>query len=128
MSMSLNRPPLTLGLVTSVRGRVRNGDVCLRQIEAAFNKELVDSGFLRGAPFSWIHLIIQVGELSGPPTIRKANRRFGDLPVSIAIPMERLRGLSSKETCRVLAEGTSACLKAVGAKYHLAEVELRIDE
>jgi len=86
----IKKPPHNrkLGIVGIALTKAMNNP---REIEALtlvrdeVEKVITESGYLEGAPFSWVTLAIRYGLKNEPePTYQKINQRYGDLPLAIA--------------------------------------------
>jgi hypothetical protein len=104
-----------------------------RQNAAAANRvrdeleaEVINSGFLKDAPFSWIGLIIRYGLKDEEiPHYETVDRVDGELPMAIEIDVHWLLGASEEEMARVYRETTLRALVHAGEKYNLPVSRLK---
>lgn len=115
--MAIHREPVSVTYVSAVPGNVRHGWPCLDETSVRASQVVRELGLLDGMPFTWISIVITLGDRSSEPRVRRVNSRYRDLPVSIQVPMESLRRATRDETCRVMAHATSACILAVAERY-----------
>ena len=81
---------------------------------------MVQHGFLTGAPFEWIGLILRYGRYNAEvPELESINIKDGDLPVAIELDMEDLQGASKGEVRRQFREATLKAIVGVGRRYGL---------
>lgn len=113
------RPSVVLGAVGTIRGKARYSYPCLVEVGAAASKLVDEIGLLHGAPFSWIGIVITFGETRTKPVLRVPNRTYGDLPVSVAVPMSEVMRVSRETTCDVIARAVADCLVAAARKHRL---------
>src|SRR4029434_1340136 len=93
--MAHNRK-LVLSGVALTKARIpskQNADAANR-VRNELEDEMIRSGFLEGAPFKWIGLIIRYGLVDETePHYNKINQKYGDLPLAIEIDTHSLLGV-----------------------------------
>ena len=53
---------------------------------------LIESGYCEGAPFSWVTLSIRYGlKEESEPHYQAINKKYGDLPLAIEVPIEKMQ-------------------------------------
>ena len=91
-------------------------------------KELEQSGFLKGAPFDTVNLILVFGGAWGEPELGRIVAKHSELSASIELPKQELTRLSVDELVPLFSQATLSVLRAVGARYSLDEVEWNLPE
>lgn len=109
------------GIVDLVKGRVKNLGKTGHQDYV--ENLIIQSNFLKDAPFRWVGLIYWFGEKNETkPTYKHINKKYGDLPISIELKMEVLSA-ADKKSVEVLSQimliGALDALIDVGRKYDL---------
>ncbi len=88
---------------------------------------LIDSNFYDNAPFSWITLSLRYGlKDDDQPKIGRVNKKYGDLPLSIEIDVNRMRDSDLNGLCFIFREATLKSLIYVADKYRCPSVNLKI--
>jgi hypothetical protein len=112
---------LVLGAVALVPGRVRHSASAATEVRDEVEAMMVQHGFLTGAPFEWIGLILRYGHYNAEaPELESINVKDGDLPVSIELDMHELQGVSKEQVRRQFREATLKAIVEVGKKYGLS--------
>ncbi|MGF1751950.1 Imm39 family immunity protein [Vibrio cionasavignyae] len=87
---------------------------------------IINSGFLIGAPFIWIGLILRYGLVSADkPMYQKINEKHGDLPVSIELDTNELSSATKSELKRIMKKATLVALIDIANKYELKAEEFK---
>jgi predicted Zn-dependent protease with MMP-like domain len=82
--------------------------------------EMIRSGYLDGAPFQWVGLILRYGLVDeSEPHYERINAKHGDLPLAIEIDTHRLLDASGDELVRIFRKATLISLVHAGKKYGL---------
>lgn len=125
--MAHNRK-LVLGTVALVKVRLNAKVVgaAADKVRNELEHEILESGFLEGAPFKWVGLIIREGLIDeAKPHFQRINQRHGDLPLAIEIDTHRLLGASEDEAAAVFRKATLLALVSAGERYKLPTERLR---
>lgn len=81
---------------------------------------ILGAGFFAGAPFTWVGLIIRYGSVTQTdPEYDRIDKKDGELPIAIELPMERLQKMGREELKRTFMLATLDALVHVGKKYSL---------
>lgn len=126
--MAHNRK-LVLSAVALVKVRLNAKAVAAagNRVRDELEQEIIESGFLEGAPFKWVGLIIREGLVDETkPHFQRINQRHGDLPLAIEIDTHRLLGASEDEVAAVYRKATLLALVAAGERYKLPTERLRL--
>lgn len=119
--MAHNRK-LVLGCVALTMARVKPAKAVAtagNRVRDELENEIITSGYMDGAPFKWIGLIIREGlKDESVPHYGKIDPKDGELPLAIEINVHRLLGSSEDEIERVFRETTLKALVHAGEKYH----------
>ncbi len=119
--MAHNRK-LALSGVALTKARIppkQNGAAAIR-VRDELEQEIIQSGYLENAPFSWIGLIIRYGLVDETkPHYDKIDPKDGELPLAIEIDVHRLLGVSEDEMAAVYRKATLVALVHAGDKYGL---------
>ena len=90
------------------------------RVRDELEQEVIQSGFLSGAPFQWVGLVIREGLVDeAEPHYEKINAKHGDLPLAIEIDVHRLLGVSEVEMAAVYRKATLVALVHAGQRYQL---------
>lgn len=82
--------------------------------------EIVQSGYLDGAPFKWVGLLIRKGLVDEfEPHYEKINMKHGDLPLAIEIDTHRVLDVTEDEMVAVYRRAALIALVHAGEKYGL---------
>lgn len=96
------------------------------QVRDDLEREIIASGYLEGAPFTWVGLIIREGLVDGiVPCYERINAKHGDLPVAIEIDTHQLIGSSLSQAVAVYRRAALIALIHAGEKYSLEIERLR---
>jgi hypothetical protein len=88
---------------------------------------IVDTGFLRDAPFEWISLVFRYGlKNDEAPTYEHIDERYHDLPLVMELDTRELQHASKDELKRIFMRAALKTLVHVGGRYHLPTT--RIEE
>lgn len=113
---------LTLAKIRPARA---NGAAANR-VRDDLEREMIASGYLEGAPFKWVSLIIRYGLVDKPePSYGEINQKHGDLPLAIEVDVHSLLGASEDEMALVYRKATLTALIHAGEKYGLKNDALR---
>jgi Immunity protein 39 len=83
-------------------------------------KILVRTGYLDGAPFSWVTIAIRFGLRDAEvPTYQQINAKHGDLPLAIEVDAHRLLGASLDDLTLVFVAAAAKALVHAGLRYGL---------
>lgn len=83
-------------------------------------REMVESGYLAGAPFKWIGLTIRYGLVEELyPRYSRICKSDGELPLVTEIDTHELLGASLEKVIRVFRSATLRALVHAGKKYGL---------
>ena len=89
-------------------------------------REMIESGYLDGAPFKWIGLIVREGLVDeSAPHYQVIDRSDGELPLAIELDTHRLLGASLEEMTRVYRQTVLLALVHVAEKYGLKGDRMR---
>ncbi len=117
---------LVVGGVALVKQRLRNTIPALNSVRDEIEKILIESDFFRGAPFSWISLIIRYGlKNSVEPIYQRIDKKDGDLPISVEIDIHQLLNANADTIKKTFELAAVNALLHVAHKYHLPSEELK---
>ena len=121
-----------LGLTGIALTEKRNNPLNIRalsEVRDDIEKLLADSGYLENAPFHWVTIALRYGlKNDDVPGYQKIDTEFGDLPLSIEIDSNELRGASPEELKAMFSTAVLKALIHAGEKYNRPDnalVELR---
>ncbi|WMS87511.1 Imm39 family immunity protein [Pleionea litopenaei] len=98
----------------------------MKEIRDELELLIINSGFLIGAPFIWIGLILRYGLVSADkPKYQKINKKHGDLPVSIELDTNELSGANKSKLKRIMKKATLVALIDIANKYELKAEEFK---
>jgi hypothetical protein len=88
------------------------------------------AGLIEGMPYQWIGLDVRFSNRSCPPVVRRVNKRWGDLSVTIEVEMATIDRQPRHVVCRVIEVAVLQGLIAVAAQYDRATdpLEARLRE
>ena len=80
---------------------------------------MIESGYLEGAPFSWVTIAIRYGLKNDetPQYVGRINKRYGDLPLAIEVDTHELLGASLEEMRKLFKVAVLKALIHAGRKY-----------
>lgn len=125
--MAHNRK-LVIGGVALTKARVpaKPMAAAANRVRDELEEEVIRSGYLDGAPFRWVGLIIREGLVDETePHYEKINAKHGDLPLAIEIDVHRLLGVSEDEMATVYRKATLIALIHAGERYGLPVTRLQ---
>lgn len=87
---------------------------------------MIDSGYLAGAPFTWVGLSVRYGLVDEiEPHYDKIDPKDGELPLAIEIDVHRLLSASEDEMAAVYRKATLVALIHAGERYNLQTTRLK---
>lgn len=90
------------------------------EIQNEIEKIMVDSEYLKEAPFFWIDISIRHGLKNDiEPSYQNINKKYGDLPLTIEIDVHETIGASFDEMKRIEKTAILISLIHAGKKYNL---------
>ena len=125
--MAHNRK-LVLGGVALTNARVpaKPMAAAANRVRDELEQEIIEAGYLDGAPFKWVGLIIREGLIDEvEPHYENINMKHGDLPIAIEIDVNRLLGVSENEMAAVYRRATLMALVHAGQRYDLPVARLQ---
>jgi hypothetical protein len=125
--MAHNRK-LVLGGVALTQAKLpaRPTALALGRARDEIEREIIGSGFLDGAPFKWIGLIVRAGLVDeAVPHYDRIDHTDGELPLAIEVDTHRLVGASIEQATGVYRKATLLALAHVAEKYGLAGERIR---
>ena len=106
------------GVALTLRRVSRHTGQALNEAGDEYERLVVESGYLEGAPFSWVSLIIHYGlKYDEVPTYQKINKRYGDLPLSIEVDTHDLIDASLHQAKLIFGKAILRALIHAGEKY-----------
>ncbi|MBN8809383.1 MAG: immunity protein 39 [Sphingomonas sp.] len=119
--MAHNRK-LVIGGVAMTTARIpakKNGSAANRARDE-IEREMIESGYLNGAPFKWVGLLIRYGLVDeNTPHYEKINVKHGDLPIAIEVDTRHFLDATEEEMTTVYRRATLIALLHAGEKYNL---------
>jgi hypothetical protein len=125
--MAHNRK-LVLGSVALTQAKLPARQMALAagNVRDDLEREMIQSGYLEGAPFKWIGLIVREGLVDEVvPHYQRIDRTDGELPLAIEVDTNRLVGASVDQVTRVYRKAVLLALVHVAEKYGLAGERIR---
>ncbi len=126
----IKKPPHNrkLGITGIALTKARNNpnDVkALTVVRDEIEKVMTESGYLDGAPFSWVTLAIRYGlKNDDEPTYQKINSHYGDLPLAIEVDTHELLDSPLEQLKKVFKRAALTSLIHAGRKYARPTLEL----
>lgn len=126
--MAHNRKLALLGIaLTTARIPPKPNAAAANRCRDELEQEIIQSGYLEGAPFTWVGLSIRYGLVDDDkPHYQKIDLKDGELPLAIEIDVHRLLDATEDEMAAVYRKATLIALAHAGAKYALNTA--RIDQ
>ena len=79
---------------------------------------LIESGYCEGAPFSWVTLSIRYGlKEESEPHYQAINKKYGDLPLAIEVPIEKMQCAPLDELKQFFRRAALRALIHAGEKH-----------
>jgi Immunity protein 39 len=126
--MAHNRK-LAIGGVALTMARLKHklNAEAVHKVRDELEQEIVQSGYLDNAPFSWVGLIVRYGLVDETePHYQKIDSKDGELPLAIEIDVHRLLDATEGEIAAVYRKATLIALAHAGEKYGLNKA--RVDQ
>ena len=101
--MAHNRK-LVLGGVALTQAKLpaRQTALAMGKARDDLEREVIRSGYLSGAPFKWVGLIIREGLIDEVvPHYQKIDQKDGELPIAIEVDTNRLVGASADQATNI---------------------------
>ena len=120
---TIGRPPhnrrLGLSGVSLTKARLPRDDIKAGgEVRNELENLIIDSGYLDGAPFHWVTIIIRYGLINErEPHYQRINRKYGDLPLAIEVDTHEMLGASFEALQRVYRRAVLLALIHAGHKY-----------
>src|SRR5690349_2081583 len=119
---------LVIGGVALTKARVRPAKAAaaaMARVRDELEQELIESNYLKDAPFTWVSLIIREGLIDKPePHYGKIDRKDGELPLAVGINVHRQLNAHENEIVQVYRRATLTALIHAGEKHGLPVVRL----
>lgn len=91
----------------------------LTEVRDEIERVMIGSGYLEGAPFSWVTIAVHYGlKDDTEPQFQKINKKYGDLPLSIEVDTNHLIGASLEELKDIFKAAVLKALICAGRKYN----------
>ena len=119
--MAHNRK-LVLGSVALTQAKLPARQMALAagNVRDDLEREMIESGYLDGAPFKWIGLIVREGLIDEVvPHYQKIDQSDGELPLAIEVDTNRLVGASLEQVTNIYRKAVLLVLAHVAEKYGL---------
>jgi len=117
-----------LGLSGVALTKARNNrfdNQALTAVRDEIEAVLDESGYLAGAPFSWVTIAIRYGLVDADaPVYQPINKKYGDLPLAIEVDTNRLIGVDLASLVSVFKKAVLLALVHAGRKYNRPTVKL----
>lgn len=125
--MAHNRKLVLSGVaLTKARIPPKQNAAAANRVRDELEQEVIRSGYLEGAPFKWVGLVIRYGLVDETePHYEKVNVKHGDLPLAMEIDVHRLLGVSEDEMASVYRKTTLIALIHAGEQYGLPVAHFR---
>jgi hypothetical protein len=92
----------------------------LNKVRDELEREIIESGYLANAPFTWIGLVIREGLVDdAKPHVGKIDKSDGELPAAIEIDVHRLLGASDEAIETVYRTAALVTLLHLGQRFQL---------
>jgi hypothetical protein len=90
----------------------------LTAVRDAVEKVMIESGYLDGAPFSWVTIAVRYGlKNDDEPSYRAINKKYGDLPLAIEVDTQELTSASPDDLKFTFATAVLKALIHAGGKF-----------
>jgi hypothetical protein len=114
-----------INLIGSVPGALRFVEPCRDELSPHLTELARSDGLFEDAPYQWVGLDIRFSHRSCPPVIRRVNRRWGDLPVTVEVNMESVDHKPREVVCHAVEIAILQALIAVADSYDRPSHRLR---
>ena len=79
---------------------------------------MIESGYLEGAPFSWVTIAVRYGlKNDDKPSYQAINKKYGDLPLAIEVDTYELIGASLDDLKFIFGKAVLKALIHAGEKF-----------
>ena len=90
----------------------------LDRVRDQIEKVIIDSGYLDGAPFSWVTIAVRYGlKNDESPKYQAINKKYGDLPLSIEVDTQVLINSPVDELISIFSLAILKALIHAGKKF-----------
>lgn len=117
-----------LGLSGVALTKARNNRFDNQALTAVRNEieaVLDESGYLVGAPFSWVTIAVRYGVVDADaPVYQPISKKYNDLPLAIEVDTSRLTGADLVSLTSVFKRAVVLALVHAGKKYQRPTAEL----
>jgi hypothetical protein len=104
----------------------RDSGSALDAVRDDIERVLIETGYLDGAPFSWVSLAIRYGlKDEAAPHYQRINQKYGDLPLAIEVDTHRLVGATRTQLEKVFRVAVLRALVHAAEKYQRPAERLR---
>ena len=112
--------------LTMARLPAKKAAAALTRASQELEEEIIQSGYLKDAPFRWVGLSIREGLADeAEPHYDEIDASDGELPLAIEVDTHRLLGASEDEMVAVYRRATLLALIHAGERYQLFTERLK---
>lgn len=87
-------------------------------IRDVVEKIMIESGYLEGAPFSWVTIAVRYGlKNDDKPSYQAINKKYGDLPLAIEVDTHELIDVSLADLKLIFGKAVLKSLIHAGEKF-----------
>jgi hypothetical protein len=125
--MAHNRK-LVLGGVALTQAKLpaKQAALAMGKARDELEQEIINSGYLNGAPFKWIGLIIREGLVDELiPHYKKIDQKDGELPLAIEVNTNRLIGVSAEVAKNIYLKAALLAVVHASERYDLDSSRMR---
>ena len=106
------------GVALTKQRNNRHDTKALTATRDEIEKAIIDSGYLDGAPFSWVTIAIRYGlKNDDAPSYQAVNKKYGDLPLSIEVDTHELIDASLDDLKLIFQRAVLKALVHAGRKF-----------
>ena len=115
---SHNRKLGLLGVALTKQRNNRYETQALTEVRDEIENALVETQYLADTPFSWVTVTVRYGlKNEDIPKYQAVNKKYGDLPLSIEVDTNDIRGASLVELKLIFRRATLKALIHAGNKF-----------
>lgn len=106
------------GIALTKQKNNRLDSKALTAVRDAVEKVMIESGYLEGAPFSWVTIAVRYGlKNDDKPSYQAIDKKYGDLPLAIEVDTRELIVASLDDLKLMFKRAVLKALIHAGIKY-----------
>lgn len=106
------------GIALTEQKNNRHDAKALTAVRDVVEKAMIESGYLDGAPFSWVTIAVRYGlKNDDKPSYQAINKKYGDLPLAIEVDTHEMVGASLDDLTLTFGKAVLKALIHAGQRF-----------